>query len=176
MLTRDCRNLQIKLVSHASGFNQIDKRWIDKYAEMWEIPNDIIFLLKQYTGENKPKIKHSRDTRRTFADEFSKKNQNKLISWLESKKSLIVNDILKGRGKFAAEWILVAQKIDKSSKWVLKPMNYAINYFGNGKVVITKKGTIRVGEITMQRKGGDGGRTTARMLQFKINPAKLFKT
>ena len=36
----------------------------------WEIPNDIIFLLKQYTGENKPKIKHSRDTRRTFADEF----------------------------------------------------------------------------------------------------------
>ena len=34
-------------------------------------------------------------------------------------------------------------------------MNYAINYFGNGKVVITKKGTIRVGEITMQRKGGD---------------------
>ena len=55
-------------------------------------------------------------------------------------------------------------------------MNYAINYFGNGKVVITKKGTIRVGEITMQRKGGDGGRTTARMLQFKINPAKLFET
>ncbi len=172
----DVENLQIKLVSHASGFNQIDKRWIDKYAEMWEIPNDIIFLLKQYTGENKPKIKSPRDTRRTFADEFSKKNQNKLISWLESKKSLIVNDILKGRGKFAAEWILVAQKIDKSSKWVLKPMNYAINYFGNGKVVITKKGTIRVGEITMQRKGGDGGRTTARMLQFKINPAKLFET
>ena len=39
------------------------------------------FLLKQYTGENKPKIKSPRDTRRTFADEFSKKNQNKLISW-----------------------------------------------------------------------------------------------
>ena len=33
----DVENLQIKLVSHASGFNQIDKRWID-YAEMWEIP------------------------------------------------------------------------------------------------------------------------------------------
>jgi R.HinP1I restriction endonuclease len=27
----------------------------------------------------------------------------------------------------------------------------------------------------MQRKGGDGGRETARMLQFKINPALLFK-
>lgn len=26
----------------------------------------------------------------------------------------------------------------------------------------------------MQRKGGDGGRKTAQMLQFKINPAELF--
>jgi hypothetical protein len=26
----------------------------------------------------------------------------------------------------------------------------------------------------MQRKGGDGGRETAKMLQFKINPAELF--
>lgn len=26
----------------------------------------------------------------------------------------------------------------------------------------------------MQRKGGDGGRNTANMLQFKLNPAELF--
>jgi len=26
----------------------------------------------------------------------------------------------------------------------------------------------------MQRKGGDSGRETAKMLQFKINPAELF--
>lgn len=26
----------------------------------------------------------------------------------------------------------------------------------------------------MQRKGGDGGRESAKMLQFKINPAELF--
>jgi hypothetical protein len=26
----------------------------------------------------------------------------------------------------------------------------------------------------MQRKGGDGGRDTAKMLQFKINPSELF--
>jgi len=28
----------------------------------------------------------------------------------------------------------------------------------------------------MQRKGGDGGRNTANMLQFKLNPAELFET
>ena len=30
-------NLQVKLVSNLKGFNQIDKRWTDKYVEMWDI-------------------------------------------------------------------------------------------------------------------------------------------
>jgi len=36
------------------------------------------------------------------------------------------------------------------------------------------RGNFRIGRITKQRKGGDGGRPTANMLQFKINPAELF--
>jgi len=56
----------------------------------------------------------------------------------------------------------------------LKPINIVTNHFGNGEVVITKLGNIKIGRITMQRKGGDGGRETAKMLQFKINPAELF--
>lgn len=35
---------------------------------------------------------------------------------------------------------------------------------------------LKIGKITMQRKGGDNGRETAKMLQFKINPAELFET
>ncbi|MCB0701828.1 MAG: hypothetical protein KDC55_03890 [Ignavibacteriae bacterium] len=87
----------------------------------------------------------------------------------------MVSDILKGRGKFSAEWMLVAQKVENSARWVLKPMNFCVNYFGNGKVEITKQGNIKIGRITMQRKGGDGGRKTAQMLQFKLNPAELFE-
>ena len=34
---------------------------------------------------------------------------------------------------------------------------------------------LEIGRITMQRKGGDAGRATAKMLQFKINPVQLFK-
>ena len=30
----DVQNLQVKLVSNQKGFNQIDKRWVDKYIEM----------------------------------------------------------------------------------------------------------------------------------------------
>lgn len=34
----DVENLQVKLVSNSQGFNQIDKRWVDKYVQMWAIP------------------------------------------------------------------------------------------------------------------------------------------
>lgn len=171
----DAENIQVKLVSNLKGFNQIDKRWIDKYVDMWEIPTTVSDLLKQYTGEILPLVKNPKDLRRTFANEFSKADQKILLSWLNNNKSLIVSDILKGRGKFAAEWMLVAQKVDNSARWILKPMNYCLNFFGNGTIHITKRGNFKIGRITMQRKGGDGGRKTAQMLQFKINPAELFE-
>lgn len=171
----DVENLQVKLVSNPKGFNQIDKRWVDKYQEMWNIPDDIVKILKKYTGEILPTIKSPKDVRRTFMNEFSKSNQDKILAWLEKNKILIINDIIKGRGKFAAEWMLVAQKIDKNARWILKPINVVINHYSNGDILITKQGNIKIGKITMQRKGGDGGIKTAQMLQFKINPAELFE-
>jgi len=170
----DVENLQVKLVSNPKGFNQIDKRWVDKYTEMWDIPKNIISILKRYTGEEIPTIKKPKDKRRMFANEFTDVEQKTILKWLNKNQSLIVSDILKGRGKFAAEWFLVAQKVAKNARWILKPMNYCMNYFGNGEIEITTRGNFKIGRITMQRKGGDGGRDTAKMLQFKINPAELF--
>lgn len=170
----DVENLQVKLVSNPKGFNQIDKRWVDKYAEMWDIPPQIVSILKRYTGEEKPSIKKPKDKRRMFANEFTEVEQKAILNWLIKNQSLIVSDILKGRGKFAVEWMLVAQKAEKNAKWILKPMNFCMNYFGNGEIEITERGNFKIGRITMQRKGGDGGRETAKMLQFKINPAELF--
>jgi hypothetical protein len=109
-----------------------------------------------------------------YINEFSEKEQTLLLYWLKQNQSLIVSDILKGRGQFAAEWMLVAQKTEEYSRWILKSMNFCLNHFGNGSIVITKYGNIKIGNIGMQRKGGDGGRKTANMLQFKINPAELF--
>lgn len=170
----DVENLQVKLVSNYSGFNQIDKRWVDKYVELWDIPTDVSFLLKQYTGEVLPK-RDTRDRRRTLANEFSVAEQRLILNWIENNKSLIVTDVLKGRGRFAAEWMLVIRRIACQTDWILKSMNQCINFFGNGKVSISPRGTIYIGRITMQRKGGDGGRDTAKMLQFKIDPTELFR-
>jgi hypothetical protein len=170
----DVENLQVKLVSNSKGFYQIDKRWVDKYQEMWNIPDNIAILLKKFTGELEPDILNSRNKKRMFIDEFTEIDQIRLINWIEENKSLIVNDILKGRGKFAAEWMLVAQKTEQNARWILRSMNFCINFFGNGEIRISQQGSIKIGKITMQRKGGDGVRETAKMLQFKINPAELF--
>ena len=52
-------------------------------------------------------------------------------------------------------------------------MNEAINFYG-GEISLTKQGNLRLGKITIQRKGGDGGRESAKMLQFKLNPSEIF--
>lgn len=171
----DIQNLQVKLVSNPKGFNQIDKRWLKSYNELWDIPSDVYELLQYFTGEKKPKIDNPRDERRMFVDEFSKDEQQLLLRFFENNKTLIVNDILKGRGKLSAEWMLVILKLKDAEKiqWALEPMNKVLNYFGNGEVKITPRGSFKIGNITIQRKGGDNGRETANMLQFKINPAEL---
>jgi len=167
-------NLSVKLVSNPQGFNQIDKRWVDKYVEMWEIPADITKILKIFTGEISPTKSGLKDKRRMFLSEMSKGDQKKVIDYFTKNKILVVSDILKGRGKFSAGWMLVALVANGENSWILKSINHAMNIFADGPVRITTQGSLKIGKITMQRKGGDAGRDSAKMLQFKINPVELF--
>lgn len=167
-------NLSIKLVSNPQGFNQIDKRWVDKYIEMWQIPDDIAKILKLFTGEIAPTKSGLKDKRRMFLTELSEGDQEKIIDFFTKNKFLVVSDILKGGGIFSAGWMLVALITKNENKWVLKSINHAMNVFANGPVRTTRQGSLKIGQITMQRKGGDAGRDSARMLQFKINPVMLF--
>lgn len=170
----DIENIQVKLVSNRKGFNQIDKRWLSHYKQMWNIPDNIYNLLKYYTGENKPYRQGVRDSRRMFIDEFTDNEQKLILNWISKNKTLILSDIIKGRGQFSAEWILVAQKLDTNARWVLVNINNALQHYSTGDVRISPKGSIYIGNVTMQRKGGDGGRETANMLQFKLDPTQLF--
>jgi len=172
----DLQNLQVKLVSNPRGFNQIDKRRIDKYIEFWNISEDITRILKLFTGEIKPTKKRLKDKRRMLLSEMDKIDQDKVVKFFKDNKILIVSDLLKGRGEFSADWVLVILKINNKSKWTLKSINEAMNVFGSGDVRITERGSLRIGKILMQRKGGDAGRETSKMLQFKINPVELFNS
>lgn len=171
----DIENIQVKLVSNKKGFNQIDKRWLKSYNELWNIPLNVYTILEYFTGELKPYKDDVRDNRRMFMDELTDEERNLVLDWLNNNKLLIISDILKGRGEFSAEWVLVAQKLQENARWVLKNINEVINhYFADGKVEVSPRGSIKLGRVTLQRKGGDNGRPTANMLQFKIDPTELF--
>ncbi|MBU0627625.1 MAG: type II restriction endonuclease [Nanoarchaeota archaeon] len=172
----DCENLSVKLVSNPQGFNQIDKREIEKYVEMWKIPKDIEEILKLFTGKTKSAdTSKLKDPRRMLLSEMAVKDQEKILNFFNKNKILIISDVLKGRDKFAADWMLVILKKEEDSyEWALKDINTVMNIFGQGDVRITDQGSLKIGQIGMQRKGGDGGRESAKMLQFKINPCSLF--
>ena len=135
---------------------------------------DIVKLLKLFTGEIKPTKRNLKDSRRMFLFEMDENDQKKIIRFFEDNRILIVSDLLKGRGEFSADWILVILKANNESRWILKSINEAMNVFGNGDIRITSQGSLKIGKIGMQRKGGDNGRDSAKMLQFKINPVELF--
>lgn len=171
----DAQNLQVKLVSNdKNGFNQVDRRWVSACVEQWGMPNDVAEILKYFSGEYSPKIANPKDERRMFMNEFAQEEQQLVLNWLEENKMMIVSDILKGRGEFAAEWILVAKNSEQETAYIFRPMNYYMNKMGNGPVEITHKGSIKINKITLQRKGGDNGRPSANQIQFKVNPLLLF--
>jgi len=169
-------NISLKLVTTSTGFNQIDKREIDKYVEMWGIPSDIEEALRLFTGKTKPTIKGLKDPRRMLLTEMPEKIQNKIVEFFSKNKILIISDLLKGNDEFSADWFMVVWKIpNENPKWIIKDINFVLNFYGDGEVRITKQGSLAIGKIGMQRKGGDGGRPSSQMLQFKINPLALFQ-
>lgn len=165
-----------------ANFNQIDKRWVDEFAKQWRMPDGVSCSLKMYCGEEGyrpadllgPSLS-TRDARRFFMDELPAERQEAVISFLDKTKRRIIRDVMAGRGKGAARWILaVEERQDASPKSVLVKMDAAVRHCAEGPAMVTKAGNLRLGRITVQRKGGDAGKRTAQMLQFKFSPKELF--
>lgn len=169
----DVQNISVKLVSNKKWFNQIDKRVLKNYDKLWAIPQDVFKLFQYFCWELKPYKKWTRDPRRMFITEMTPEEQGKIFKFLNQNKLMIVSDILKWRGEFSAERMLVVKKTSLYER-VLKSMNEVMNFYGNWDIIISPQWSIRIGKITLQRKWGDWGRETANMLQFKIDPTQLF--
>lgn len=174
-------NMSLKKANSDANYNQIDKRSIKFYQKMWNYDNEIALWLKLFTGEINPKSKKKlinkkqlKDNRRLFFNEMPKRIQNKMISFFKENKILIIADILKGRGGLSADWMLVTKinKQENMTTWILKDINAVMNYFGTGNVEISPRGSLHIGKITAQRKGGTPDPTK---LQFKFKPCDLFK-
>jgi hypothetical protein len=174
-------NLSLKKANSDADYNQVDKRSVDTYKEMWGFDKDVAFGLKLFTGEEDPfshpeiiEEKTLRDKRRMFLDEIPDYLREKIIEFFSNNKILVISDILKGRGGLSANWMLVTKynKNNNTTTWILKDINTAMNFFGSGDVKVSPRGSLYIGRITMQRKGGTPDPTK---LQFKIKPCELFK-
>lgn len=173
--------VSVKKFTPSSSFNQIDKRWVSEFAKRWKMSDDVINALKMYCGEDGYRPNEineqlsSRDTKRFFMDELSDEKQNLVVSFLDKNRRRIIHDVIAGRNKGAAQWVLAVEKShNEPIRSVLVPIEAVIRHYAKEPVSITKKGNLSLGGITIQRKGGDAGRKTAQMLQFKFSPRDLF--
>ena len=176
-------NLSLKKANSDANYNQVDKRSVDTYKKMWHFDDGIAIALKLFAGEISPSshqdmlrvsISQLKDKGRALLTEIRDDIVQKIISFFAKNKILVVSDILKGRGGLAADWMLVTRynKEDKTTTWILKDINTAMNFFGQGNVKVSPRGNLYIGRITMQRKGGT---PDPKKLQFKIKPCELFK-
>lgn len=174
-------NLSLKKANSDADYNQIDKRTVADYQEMWKFDDEIAYWLKLFTGELDPKkylrktsIKKFRDKRRLFLNEMPEIIQKEIIRFFKRNQIIVVSDIIKGRGGLSADWMLVTRlnRENKTTTWTLRDINVVMNFFGNGEICISPKGSLYIGKITMQRKGGTPDPTK---LQFKIKPCQLFE-
>jgi hypothetical protein len=175
-------NLSLKKANEGADYNQVDKRSVDSYQEMWKFNNQIAEVLKIFSGENPPLsycqyLKPNiilRDKRRAFFDEIKIEYVEEVVAFFEKNRMLVVADVLKGRGGLSADWILVTKYDPRNDTtlWILKDINVAMNFFGGGDIHLSPNGSLSIGRITMQRKGGTPDPTK---LQFKIKPSQLIE-
>lgn len=173
-------NISLKKANKSAGFNQVDKRPVLTYKNIWNFDKNIATWLRLFTGDILPKeflsqeeLKNIRDERRLFLTEIPADKLQDIIQYFHNNKTLIISDILRGRGGLSAEWFLVTRKSSNNSvDWILKDINTVCNFYAQGEVAVSPKGSLKIGRVTMQRKGGTPDPTS---LQFKINPLDLFK-
>ncbi len=169
---KETQGISIKLVSGRSGFNQVDKRWLNSYAEMWKMPPPVVDAMKLYVGETLPTTP-GRQPDRMYLNELPANSRDAVVEFFTRNKRRIVEDVFAGDVPDAPQWFMVTQETNAAPQWTIRPLHEVIDFYAEGNVVMTRSGNLKIGRVSMQRKGGDNGRETARMLQFKINPVLL---
>ncbi|MFZ4800062.1 MAG: type II restriction endonuclease [Bacteroidia bacterium] len=172
-------NISLKKANISAGFNQVDKRPVKTYQQIWDFDDNTAKWLRLFTGDILPnnvlsitELSKIKDKRRLFLNEIPTNELENIILFFSTNKLLVVTDILRGRGGLSAEWFLVTQKEnDNSLSWILKDINTVCNFYAQGDVAVSPRGSLKIGRVTMQRKGGTPDPTS---LQFKINPLELF--
>ncbi len=134
--------------------------------------------LKFFTGELSPHLypqpveyKDSKK-RRLFMDELTEDDRRIVLDFLNLKKHRIISDAIMGRGALKADYVLVTERDTDKYRWIIVDITTACDHYSTGNVGMTPRGSLKIGRITAQRKGGT---PDPESLQFKMNPLHLFE-
>lgn len=189
--------ISIKRAKKNSNYNQVDKRWVEKYKEKWDMPEKVVKGLKMYTGRDGwkpeeiesdykiPNLEEIRDERRLYFDELPKEFRESIVKFFLENKERIMNDIFRG-DEPRADWMLVTRVYEEKDEtlWTLRSMDNVIDIMsslskerrvkeirdGFGVTDSKRYCNIKLGKITVQRKGGT---PQPQKLQFKMKPFDL---
>lgn len=164
--------ISVKLASSARGFNQIDRgKVIQRYKSLWEqLSSEATTGLRHFTGDLPPKS-GGRNPKRMFIDELELGQRTAILDFFRQNKQQVISDLLAGRIPNKAEWLLTVDKSSSSSR--VFTMDEAIQFYASGNVELTPQGSLKIGRITAQRKGGDSGKPSGNDLQFKFDPNEI---
>jgi hypothetical protein len=171
--------ISLKTYKPKVGFGHANRGTVDTYARDLKMPANVADTLRAFATVTD-------DQDRTLLNQAPAEEQLAVVGFFTQFQRQIVAHVLSGKSDavLKADWMMFheaeegnwEENVGNKKCWHLYPMAKVIDCCCSLKPKISKKGSLDVGlGLTLQRKGGDNGRSTANDLQFKISPKKIMK-
>jgi len=167
------KTISVKSVKSKVGSNQLTRFWTSLLVDKFGLENDLANILKRFTGEaswngNRENLKREKlsahpEHKVERLKEFFYENKYDLIKWMFT-------------GDENIDHFMVVTNVGTAlPSYFIYPMQEVISYYSAGDAVITSRGWggIKIGRVSIQRKGGDKGKFSACQLQSKIRVGEL---
>jgi hypothetical protein len=171
-------NLSLKKTAKAN-FNQVECHSVLDYQEALGFDDEVCLWLRLFTGAvtetelemwtNGLTVDGKRG--RVIFHQFPSDKKEKILSFLESKKRQIISDAVRGRGPLCADFVMVTHQTESETRAHVSPVEAVIDHLSVGNAEASHKSSIRLGGLTIQRRGGTPNPS---FLQLKMKPRDLF--
>jgi len=155
-------------LGEGNGANQVTRIWPENFCKQIGLSNKVCTILEEFSF----KVTNGY---RIGMDEISEKDFRLIQEELTYKLPTIMNFIFNKGNK--VNFIAICNK--KLNKVCFIPYDTFIEYVmrsgvSKGVSIRGRKTGLKLGAISLQRKGGDSGAMSADQIQFKFSPGKAF--
>ena len=179
LLQQDIIRAGISLKTFGPGgkSNQVFRTPVEQYEREWDVPRNVSVLIRNFIGIGE-------SLSRVFFNQVETHEALAVTHFFKQVQPYVISSILAGKAGAAlrADWMMLHEATDdrwhervgNKDFWKMYPMAKVIDVCCSEEPAITSLGGLRLGlGLTMQRKGGDGGKPTANDLQFKMSPRAI---